>query len=197
ATLVPAAAEAAGVPAGGGAEPGADPTPPTPPSPPAAAWDPDSELVRAMLAIPELAAPGAAHDPGVLALEIPSGCGVTNARALARVYAALAAGGTLDGIRLMSPDTVKAAGTTAAEGQDRILGEPTAFAQGFMKPATSFFRVSGNPEAFGHPGSGGTLAFADPAAEIAFAYTTNSQSAAHTDWRALSLVDAVYRALDA
>ncbi|MDI2127312.1 serine hydrolase domain-containing protein [Yinghuangia seranimata] len=163
----------------------------------APAWDPDSDMMRAMLTLPELALPGADHDPDVLALEIPSGCGVTNARALARVYAALAAGGTLDGVRLMAPDSVKAATTTAVEGQDRILGELTAFAQGFMKPSTSFFQVSGNPEAFGHPGSGGTLAFADPACGLSFAYVTNGQTLSHTDWRALSLVDAVYRVLAA
>ncbi|MEU8132844.1 serine hydrolase domain-containing protein [Streptodolium elevatio] len=164
---------------------------------PSAAWDPDSDLVRAMFALPELAAPGADHDPGVLALEIPSGCGVTNARALSRVYAALAEGGTLDGVRLLSPDTVKTATAAAVEGPDRILGELTSFAQGFMKPATSFFQVSRDPQAFGHPGAGGTLAFADPAAGLSFAYVTNSQSASHTDWRAMSLVAAAYRALEA
>lgn len=192
ATIVPLAApEEVGARTGAAGETGAGS------APPATAWDPDSDLVRAMFALPELAAPGAAHDPDVLALEIPSGCGVTNARALARVYAALAEGGTLDGVRLLSPDTVKTATTAAVEGQDRILGELTSFALGFMKPATSFFRFSRDPQAFGHPGAGGTLAFADPAAGLSFAYVTNSQSASHTDWRAMSLVEAAYRALEA
>lgn len=62
-----------------------------------------SDLGRAMLAMPELAIPGADHDANVLAWEVPSGLGVTNARALARVYAVLCAGGTLDGVRLLSP----------------------------------------------------------------------------------------------
>lgn len=162
-----------------------------------AGWLPGSDLARALLAVPELALPGADHDPAVLALEIPSGLGVTNARALARVYAVLAAGGTHGGVRLMSPAAVKAATATAAEGPDRILGELVGYAQGFMKPSTAFFRISADPEAFGHPGSGGSLAFADPAAGLAFAYVTNAQSAAHTDGRALSLVAAVHRALGA
>ncbi|MET7301737.1 serine hydrolase domain-containing protein [Embleya sp. NPDC005575] len=157
--------------------------------------DLDSDLGRAMLALPELAAPGADHDPDVLAWEVPSGLGVTNARALARVYAMLAGGGTLDGVQLLSPATVTEVTRTAVEGPDRILGEHTAFSLGFMKPETAFFAVSTDSAAFGHPGSGGPLAFADPASGLAFAYVTNGQSPLHTDVRALCLINAVRECL--
>ncbi|MFF7244209.1 serine hydrolase domain-containing protein [Embleya sp. NPDC008237] len=158
--------------------------------------DLDSDLGRAMLALPELAAPGADHDPDVLTWEVPSGLGVTNARALARVYAMLAGGGTLDGVRLLSPATVTEVTRTVVEGPDRILGEHTAFSLGFMKPETAFFAVSTDSAAFGHPGSGGPLAFADPASGLAFAYVTNGQSPLHTDVRALGLIDAVRGCLE-
>jgi CubicO group peptidase (beta-lactamase class C family) len=166
------------------------------PQPSRQIWsDTASPLLRAMLALPDLARPGADHDPEVLRLEVPSGLGVTNARALSRVYAALAAGGTLDGVRLCSPAVVAAVTATAVSGTDRILGEHTAYGLGFMKPQTAFFGVTPNPDGFGHPGSGGTIAFADPAAGLAFAYVSNRQTPAHTDQRALSLVEAVYRSL--
>ncbi|MGW9207939.1 serine hydrolase domain-containing protein [Embleya sp. NPDC055664] len=154
-----------------------------------------SELGRTMLALPELAVPGADHDPSVLTWEVPSGLGVTNARALARVYAMLGAGGTLDGVRLLSPETVADVTSTVVAGPDRILGDHTAFSLGFMKPETTFFRVSPDPAAFGHPGSGGPLAFADPATGLAFAYVTNGQSPLNTDVRALGLIEAVRECL--
>ncbi|MGC0421528.1 serine hydrolase domain-containing protein [Embleya sp. AB8] len=150
-----------------------------------------SDLGRAMLALPALAAPGADHDPDVLAWEVPSGLGVTNARALSRIYAMLGAGGTFDGVRLLSAETVTEVTTTVVAGPDRILGEHTAFSLGFMKPETAFFAVSANPAAFGHPGSGGPLAFADPATGLAFAYVTNGQSPLQTDVRGLGLIEAV------
>jgi CubicO group peptidase (beta-lactamase class C family) len=162
---------------------------------PADLFDVGSDLGRAMLAMPELASPGADHDPAVLAWEVPSGLGVANARALSGVYAALAAGGTLDGVRLLSPDTLAAVTSTVVCGPDRILGDRTAFGLGFMKPQTSFFEVSTDTAAFGHPGSGGPLAFADPAAGLAFAYVTNGRSPLHTDVRALGLIDAVHDCL--
>jgi len=153
--------------------------------------DPRSHLARAMFAIPELGREGADHDPDVLALEIPSGLGVTNARALSRLYAVLAAGGTLDGVRLLSPEALASVTAGVVAGHDRVLGEHTAFGLGFMKPQTAFFGVSPSAPAFGHPGSGGPLAFADPAAGLAFAYVANGQSPLHTDRRAMALIDAV------
>jgi CubicO group peptidase (beta-lactamase class C family) len=152
-----------------------------------AMFDPSSITSRSMFAMPELSAPGTISRPDVLALEMPSMNGVADARSLARIYANLAS--------CCSASTLLDATTTQVEGDDLVLLDHTAFAMGFMKPATSFFSVSPNATAYGHPGNGGSLAFADPDTGLAFAYVTNTQLPAATDQRASSLIDAVYEAL--
>ena len=58
----------------------------------------------------------------ILAADIPAG-GKTSARAIARMYAALL--GEVDGIRLVSPETLGAATAVAMAGTDAIFGMPT------------------------------------------------------------------------
>ena len=56
------------------------------------------------------------------AAEIPAAGGIGNARAVARVHGALAAGGILDGVRLMAPETVALARQQQTNGKDLVLG---------------------------------------------------------------------------
>ena len=153
---------------------------------------PGSITARSMFAMPELAAPGAMDSDVVRRLEIPSVNGVADARSLARIYAAFAG---LDGSALCSPETVRRATATAVSGEDLVLFEHTEYALGFLKPGTSFFTVSRNSEAFGHPGSGGSLAFADPVAGIALAYVTNTLMGSNTDPRSTEVIKSVYACL--
>jgi len=67
--------------------------------------------------------------------------------------------------RKKSPDRAEA---TRTEGFDRILLAPTSFSAGFMKNSPAF-----PPRAFGHPGAGGSHAFADPSRGLGFAYVMN------------------------
>jgi CubicO group peptidase (beta-lactamase class C family) len=64
--------------------------------------------------------------------EIPAGNAHTNARALARVYGALACGGEVDGVRVLSPQSIERARTEQASGPDAVLfGWPTRYGLGF------------------------------------------------------------------
>jgi CubicO group peptidase (beta-lactamase class C family) len=133
------------------------------------------------------------------AAEIPAANGHTSARGVARVYAALARGGELDGIRLLTPATIDRAIVEQSSGVDAILTLPTRFATGFMLGLPGGpFECGPGRRTFGHPGRGGSIGFADPDARLAFGYVTNQYvtgTARHPDRRVASLVDAVYAAL--
>jgi len=129
--------------------------------------------------------------------EIPAGNAHTNARALARVYGALACGGEVDGVRVLHPDTIDRARTEHANGPDAVLfGWPTRFGLGFALPPKGIGIGSSSTTAFGHPGAGGSIGFADPDAHLGFGYTMNQiQAAIPPDPRALRLIDALYASL--
>ncbi len=130
------------------------------------------------------------------AAEIPAANGHGTARALARVYGALAAGGELDGVRVLSRETIDAARTEHSYGKDEVLPLVTRIGLGFMLP-TEEEPLAPNPRAFGHAGAGGSYGHADPESRFGFGYTMNLM---HTglwlvDPRARALVAAVYESL--
>ena len=133
------------------------------------------------------------------AAEIPAANGHTSARGVARVYAALARGGELDGVRLLAPATIERAIEEQSRGRDAVLSLPTRFATGFMLGMPGgIFNCGPGQRTFGHPGHGGSIGFADPDTRLAFGYVTNQYvtgTAPHPDRRVPSLVDAMYAAL--
>jgi len=130
--------------------------------------------------------------PEVLAAEMPSSNGVGDARSLARLYAATV--GEVDGRRVLAPETVAAARAVQAEGSDRVILVPTRFGLGFSLPP--MLSPHCPKSAFGHPGAGGSLAFADVASGIGFGYVTNRMRFdAKGDPRAAGLVKSLYACL--
>lgn len=153
----------------------------------AAYRDPTSLTRRAFGAIDPLPDE---NDPAYRAAELPASGGVATARSLARFYAALI--GPLDGggARLYVPATLMAARTEEASGPDRVLVVATRFGLGYMLHSPSSPMLS--PGSFGHPGRGGSLAFADPDAGVGFGYITNGlQKSVTSDPRAQALVRAL------
>ena len=69
--------------------------------------------------------------------------------------------------------------TTLTQGPDRVLQIETAFSAGFMRDplgadgAKLRTHFGPSPRAYGHPGAGGSHAFADPDTGLAFAYVMN------------------------
>ena len=107
------------------------------------------------------------------AAEIPAANGHGTATALARIYGALARGGTLGGVRLLEPASIELARTEQAFGPDAVLGGlPMRFGLGFML-RQDFMPISPNANAFGHPGAGGSIGMADPDAKVGFGYVMN------------------------
>jgi len=141
-----------------------------------------------------LHAVSAMNNISVRAEPIVSFSGIGSAAALAKFYSMLANGGELDGQHFFSRKTLRWMTTMLADGIDRVFQIPTAFSAGFMKSARNARRrIFGTSMAFGHPGAGGSHAFADPENKISFAYVMNQmeQSLLPND-KSLRLVDAIY-----
>jgi CubicO group peptidase (beta-lactamase class C family) len=107
------------------------------------------------------------------AAEIPAANGQASAMGLARLYAALAQGGELEGARILSRDGVKrmTAPATADGRVDQFLGFVDAWAMGVALNRPGIYGP--NPDAFGHSGWGGSFGCADPGAGVAIGYVCN------------------------
>jgi CubicO group peptidase (beta-lactamase class C family) len=166
-----------------------------------ALYTPDSVAARAG----EL---GGAFDPtsdfmngyAFLAAEFPAANMVTDARSVARMYAATVS--EVDGVRLLDPGTVERM-TVVQTDKTRMYGLPP----GLEVPADrSFYMSLGfwracppmplvGPGSFGHPGSGGSIGFGDPDAGVGFGYVPNLWSWNIAEPRAKNLAAAVVACL--
>lgn len=117
------------------------------------------------------------------AAEIPAGNGIGNARSLARMYAATI--GEVDGVRLLSAETIAAACRAQTDG----LAPPAPFdAVPMVHPLRHGLGYelhrTGNPMlgsgSFGHAGAGGRLGFADPESGISVGYVCTNMAWDHT-----------------
>jgi CubicO group peptidase (beta-lactamase class C family) len=110
--------------------------------------------------------------PESLRAAIPAANGLFTARSLARMYAALAAGGELDGVRLMSRRTVELASERQQPTRRRVV---IPFDMGWRLGYHGVYTTRGIPRhGFGHFGFGGSGAWADPSRELSVALIVNS-----------------------
>lgn len=127
--------------------------------------------------------------------EIPSSNGHASARGLARLYTPLALDGSCDGVRVLSAAAARLAGCEQVRMKDVVTTTEMRRTLGFMLPEPAL----GDPRpqsAFGHPGMGGSLGFADPAHRLAFGYVMN-RMVVGLDPRAMDLCKALYACLKA
>ena len=106
----------------------------------------------------------------VLDSAIPAVNGCFTARSLARMYAALAGGGVLDGERFLSVETLRRATEIHTTGPDIVVGFPMRWRLGYHLAATTRGII---PNGFGHFGFGGSGAWADPDNNLAVAFVCN------------------------
>jgi CubicO group peptidase (beta-lactamase class C family) len=100
--------------------------------------------------------------------EIPSANGIATARALARMYGAIASGGEIDGRRYLSAQRVAALTGRRNLRPDRNLLLPMTFHLGFHG-----LGVPSVLPGFGHVGLGGSVGWAIPESGLAFALVHN------------------------
>ncbi|GAB3738860.1 serine hydrolase domain-containing protein [Amycolatopsis oliviviridis] len=160
-------------------------------------WTPDAVQIRAGVL-------GGALDPATgyfrtrawRAAEFPAANMLADAGSLARMYAATVS--DVDGVRLLDPPTVETM-TEIQTDKTTMYGLPP----GLDIPADRSFNMSLGfwracpalpmlgPGSFGHPGSGGSIGFADPDAGVGFGYVTNLWNYRPDDTRAANLSKAV------
>ena len=110
-------------------------------------------------------------DPAVHDAVMPGWNGVFTARALARMYGAIAAGGTIDGVKFLDGSTIDEMSRVRVRSRDYVLGVPMAWRLGYHQP---IFAGSRRPRgAFGHYGVGGSGAYADLDTGLSLAFVTN------------------------
>jgi CubicO group peptidase (beta-lactamase class C family) len=111
------------------------------------------------------------NDARVVASCLPSVNGMFTARALARMYAALAGSGQVDGQRILSPQRMEAIAQVQNRRRDRVVPLPMHWRLGYHRVFTTGPRT---PGAFGHFGFGGSGAWCDPHRDLAVGLTVNS-----------------------
>jgi CubicO group peptidase (beta-lactamase class C family) len=124
----------------------------------------------------------------LLTAEFPAGNATATARSVARLYAMLAMGGELDGTRVVSSESVATFGAERIRMTDSALAEwsipglrwmlsrPVRRSYGYLiNPAMppEKPRFGPNPNAFGHDGAGGQIAFCDVENRISVGFNRN------------------------
>lgn len=117
--------------------------------------------------------------------------GVATARSMARLYGCLACGGTIDRVRLLSPETVRFAHVPIAAGLDQLTHKPLAFSTGFeIQSELQWYGPA--VAAFGHSGAGGSVHGAWPHLRTGFSYSMNLMRRDDQDGRAQRLLGALH-----
>lgn len=103
-------------------------------------------------------------------MQQPAANGHGNARSLAGFYS-----GLLDG-QLLESELLAELTREHAVGEDKTLLTRTRFGLGCMldQPEIANATYGMGPRAFGHPGAGGSIGFADPERDVAFGFVTNN-----------------------
>ena len=135
------------------------------------------------------------NKPAWREFELPSANGHSSARDLATLFYHAAATE-----RVISARARARCQQVESDGADPVLHTETRFGPGFMLayPGHAESGFGASPSAFGHAGSGGSLAFADPEKAMGFAYVMNQMGYyVFVDPRARALLEAVYSSLAA
>jgi CubicO group peptidase (beta-lactamase class C family) len=107
----------------------------------------------------------------------------------------LATGGRELGLKRETLDLLEAPAIPPTLGfRDICLKADVQFSLGFMKPSSTW--RFGSARAFGSPGAGGSLGFADPAYGVGYAYVTSQPGTSLTgDPREVALREALSAAI--
>jgi len=155
--------------------------------------EPDTMLGKAFAQNPDEPWPVTLNSTAWREAEISSANGHGNARAVARIYGAVARGGELDGVRLLSPAGIERMRTEQHNMTEVMQLRPYHQGLGVLLNTESAVWMGPNPKAFGHHGIGGSIGMADPEAKLGISFSVNRMHARGDNGpRARRLIEAVY-----
>lgn len=131
----------------------------------------ETKLGRAWRILPDLD-PAARDRPEALDVEMPSGFGRGNARAIARLFSILGQGGQVAGRQLVSERAIREMSTLSWTNVCPLTDRSYRYGMGMFLNTPGLVPMGPNPDAFGHPGAGGAIGFCDPVRGLAFSYCT-------------------------
>jgi CubicO group peptidase (beta-lactamase class C family) len=108
--------------------------------------------------------------PLVLNTEMPAVNGLLSAHGLAKMYAIIANGGEVEGVRFLSPETVSKLSEVQTRARDAVIGMRMNWRMGYHRAGAQGYR---GDTAFGHYGFGGSGGWADPATGLSFGFVTS------------------------
>ena len=127
--------------------------------------------------------------------EIPAANGHGNARSVSRITAALACGGQLDGIRLLSEMEIRKSIEEQSYGPDLVLNTPIRFGLGWGLQSKEL-PLGPNENLFYWGGYGGSVVVVDLDEKMSIAYVMNKMVSTLTgDPRSENLITTLYQAL--
>ncbi|MFJ1806503.1 MULTISPECIES: serine hydrolase domain-containing protein [unclassified Streptomyces] len=156
----------------------------------------DEDYTASAPGAPATPAPGSAITPTAIRVrdgnsvawrraQIPAASGFGNARSVALVQSAMACGGSVRGVRLLSRAGCDRAWEEQFSGEDRRLGMPISWGLGYG-------RFGGT---YGWGGWGGSTVMIEPESRLVVAYVTNQMREPAEDTRGLDIVMAAYDGL--
>lgn len=158
--------------------------------------EPDSLLAKGFRQHPAEDIATTLNSPAWRTAEIASANGHGTARSVARFYGAIARGGEIDGVRLMSEKTISDMLTEQHNQTERMQERPYHQARGVLLNTPTSVWMGPNPHAFGHHGFGGSIGMGDPDARVGFAYACNKMHARPDNGpRARRILEALYSVL--
>ncbi len=152
---------------------------------------PPSELFRASLMNPSISPFKHACSPKWRQAELAASNGHGDAVSIAKLYALMAGGGKLGNQRLISEPTLQLARQLEVDDQiDLVTGTVTRRSRGFILSHENNYGPG--RQSFGHAGAGGSMAFADPEANLSFCYVMNQMQTDGSEPRAARLINEIY-----
>jgi CubicO group peptidase (beta-lactamase class C family) len=159
-----------------------------------AALDPDSPAVKTLTG--PFAEAGVANTPGWRRADIGAANGHGNARSVARVMSVVARGGEIDGVRLLSPDTIDLIFREQLNGIDLVLGVPLRFGIGYGLPRQDILPWIPDEKICFWGGWGGSMIVMDAGRRMTISYMMNKMAPGIVgSERSAEYGHAIYRAL--